>query len=51
MLRMRLHFLPDMPKTQLSQGSAATHRRFEVLYGFCWKCTWLSSSERILKIR
>ena len=24
---------------------------WEILYGFCWKITWLSSSERILKIR
>jgi len=25
--------------------------RWGVLPGFCWKFTWLSSSERILKIR
>jgi len=52
MLRFRLHFLPDVPKLELlTFASAATYWRWEILYGFCYKFTWLSSGERIWKIR
>jgi len=49
-LRFRLHFLPDMPKL-VSNFRKIVRQRWEMLYGFCWKFTWLSSSERIWKIR
>jgi len=46
-----LHFLPDMPKLELltfaTQCSYILKVWWEVLYGFCWKFTWHSSSERI----
>ena len=39
-----------MPKLDLSQGSAATYRRYgEKYYTSCWKFNWLSSRERIVK--
>jgi len=55
MLRFRLHFIQDMPKLEVlnfaSYCSNILKVWWKVLYGFCWKFTWLSSSERILKIR
>jgi len=50
MLRFRLHFLPDMPKLELLTFARYCGNMLKV-YGFCWKFTWLSSSERIWKIR
>jgi len=55
MLHFRLHFIPDMPKLELLTSARKCGNIlkvwWEVLYGFCWKFTSLSSSERILKIR
>jgi len=55
MLHFHLHFLPDMPKLELLNFARLWCNIltvwWEVLCGFCWKFTSLSSSERILKIR
>ena len=54
MLHFHLHFLLDMPKLELLQFCKVvkqhTEGMVEVLYGFCWKFSSLSSSESILKI-
>jgi len=52
MLHFHLHFLPDMPKLELLNFARLWCNIltvwWEVLCGFCWKFTSLSSSERIL---
>ena len=37
-------------KTRTCKVRNVVRQHTEVLYGFCWKFTWLSSSARILKI-
>ena len=51
MLHFRLHFLPDMPKLERLTFARLCGNIlkvwWKVLYGFCWKFTWLSISERV----